>query len=222
MSEKLDGVRAIWTGSELLTRNGNKIHTPDWFTSQLPAFALDGELFAGRGKFQAVLSAVQKHSPIDSEWNGLTYCAFDAPEVKGPFKARAEFLSKLPESNVLRAVNHARIAKSNELEAFHNEVKSLGGEGVIIRNPGAAHVGGRDGSMVKLKDFQSEEGEVEAFDGKSLLVKWRGVAAKIGSGLPDLIKLNPPIGERVTFNFHGLTESGLPRFATFVCVRNYE
>ena len=26
ISEKLDGIRARWTGSELLTRNGNRIH----------------------------------------------------------------------------------------------------------------------------------------------------------------------------------------------------
>ncbi|MCV6005392.1 hypothetical protein OFO99_38730, partial [Escherichia coli] len=31
-SEKLDGVRAYWTGQHLVTRNGNRIYAPDWFT----------------------------------------------------------------------------------------------------------------------------------------------------------------------------------------------
>ena len=36
MSEKLDGVRAIWTGSKLIIRNGNEFHAPAWFLAQLP------------------------------------------------------------------------------------------------------------------------------------------------------------------------------------------
>src|SRR5580692_396561 len=31
MSEKLDGVRAYWTGREFLSRLGNPFHVPDWF-----------------------------------------------------------------------------------------------------------------------------------------------------------------------------------------------
>src|SRR5262245_3673361 len=30
MSEKLDGVRAYWTGKEFISRLGNKQHAPDW------------------------------------------------------------------------------------------------------------------------------------------------------------------------------------------------
>ena len=32
-SEKLDGMRAFWDGSELLSRNGKRIAAPDWFTA---------------------------------------------------------------------------------------------------------------------------------------------------------------------------------------------
>jgi len=37
MSEKLDGVRAIWTGEKLISRNGNEFAAPGWFTAGLPA-----------------------------------------------------------------------------------------------------------------------------------------------------------------------------------------
>ena len=40
MSEKLDGIRAYWTGSKLVTRNGNEIHAPAWFTDSLPSLTL--------------------------------------------------------------------------------------------------------------------------------------------------------------------------------------
>ena len=31
MSEKLDGIRAVWDGKQLRTKNGNLIHTPKSF-----------------------------------------------------------------------------------------------------------------------------------------------------------------------------------------------
>ena len=37
VSEKLDGVRAIWDGKVLRTRAGNVIAAPNWFTKPLPA-----------------------------------------------------------------------------------------------------------------------------------------------------------------------------------------
>ncbi len=30
-SEKLDGIRALWDGEHLYTRNGNRIYVPNWF-----------------------------------------------------------------------------------------------------------------------------------------------------------------------------------------------
>lgn len=53
VSEKLDGVRARWTGQTLVTRSGNLIAAPVWFTAALPEdVLLDGELWAGRGRFE--------------------------------------------------------------------------------------------------------------------------------------------------------------------------
>ena len=36
MSEKLDGVRANWTGSRFVSRNGNQFFAPAWFTDGFP------------------------------------------------------------------------------------------------------------------------------------------------------------------------------------------
>ena len=35
VSEKFDGMRGYWDGEELLTRNGEHIEAPVWFTSWL-------------------------------------------------------------------------------------------------------------------------------------------------------------------------------------------
>ena len=45
MSEKLDGVRAFWSGSNFYSRQGNSFHAPDFFKKGLPKIPLDGELW---------------------------------------------------------------------------------------------------------------------------------------------------------------------------------
>ena len=43
VSEKYDGVRAVWDGKNLVSRQGNIIHSPAWFTKDLPKTPMDGE-----------------------------------------------------------------------------------------------------------------------------------------------------------------------------------
>ena len=50
LSEKLDGVRAYWDGSDFYSRNGNHFPAPAWFKAGLPPTPLDGELWMGRGE----------------------------------------------------------------------------------------------------------------------------------------------------------------------------
>src|ERR1700676_2154130 len=59
LSEKLDGVRAYWDGTQILSRQGNLFHAPLWFSAGLPAEPLDGELWLGRKKFQRTVSIVR-------------------------------------------------------------------------------------------------------------------------------------------------------------------
>jgi DNA ligase-1 len=58
MSEKLDGMRAVWDGEGLYSRTGKPVSAPPSFFEQLPpGFALDGELFLGRKRFQVLQHA---------------------------------------------------------------------------------------------------------------------------------------------------------------------
>ena len=60
VSEKLDGVRALWDGRVLRFRSGGLIAAPAWFTARLPAEPLDGELWLGRGRFEALSGGVRR------------------------------------------------------------------------------------------------------------------------------------------------------------------
>ena len=85
ISEKYDGVRAIWDGKHLITRQGNIINAPEWFTKNLPKIPMDGELWLARGQFDALSGAVRKDVPNDAEWQGITYNIFELPNASGTF-----------------------------------------------------------------------------------------------------------------------------------------
>jgi hypothetical protein len=80
MSEKLDGVRAFWTGNGIfLSRLGNPLHAPDWFCQGLPKEPLDGEFWIGRKKFQRTVGIVRRQDKTDL-WKEVRFRVFDAPE----------------------------------------------------------------------------------------------------------------------------------------------
>jgi DNA ligase-1 len=90
LSEKLDGMRAWWDSKErkFYARSGNLISCPDFFTAGLPSDTdLDGELWAGRGKFGDVMSV--KQGGDDERWRAeVVYMVYDAPSVVAGFEAR--------------------------------------------------------------------------------------------------------------------------------------
>lgn len=65
MSEKLDGVRAYWSGSKFYSRQGNEFIAPKFFTKHLPKEPLDGELWCGRGLFQKTISIIKKTKDVE-------------------------------------------------------------------------------------------------------------------------------------------------------------
>ena len=76
VSEKLDGVRALWDGSVLRFRSGRSIAAPAWFIARMPQTPLDGELWLGRGRFDALSATVRRAQANDSEWLTCIFHAF--------------------------------------------------------------------------------------------------------------------------------------------------
>ncbi len=73
MSEKYDGIRGYWTGSQLVSRVGNVFVTPPWFTANFPAVPLDGELWIGRQTFEELTSIVLDQTPDEAGWKRVRY-----------------------------------------------------------------------------------------------------------------------------------------------------
>lgn len=233
VSEKLDGVRAYWDGKQLISRGGNVIAAPAWFVADLPAQALDGELWLDRHKFAEILSIVSKQQPIDSEWQAIRYYLFELPNAAGTFTERIcamQAIHQQQNSPYLKVVPQFRVANKAELFAKLSELEQLGAEGLMLHHQDALYKTGRSSDLLKLKTYQDTEAEVIGYRpgrGKyqgmvgALIVRTpEGKEFAIGSGLTDVLRQTPPeIGTVITYRYNGYTNNGIPRFARFLRVR---
>ncbi len=226
-SEKLDGVRAFWDGKQLRSRSGQWIKLPDYLLKQLPAFALDAELWAGRGQFQQVMQALQQNSGSE-HWQGIRLMVFDAPQHPGTFTERLWFLQQqLSDTKFVQLLPQQQLQTKAQLDELLQKVVAQGGEGLMLHRSDALYQSGRVTHLQKLKLFDDAEAKVVAhvpgkgqFSGMlgALLVELPdGRRFKLGSGFTVEQRQNPPeIGRLVTFQYQGLTHKGTPRFAVFV------
>ena len=232
ISEKLDGIRARWTGTELLTRKGNVIHAPTWFTRAWPNTTLDGELWFARGKFEDTASIVLTDIP-DKRWEKIKFMVFDMPLLIQPFEQRAQEIKRLTDaanSPALLAIPQFVLHTYDALQAKLNSVTDTGGEGLMLHHRQARYVDGRSAHLLKLKRHQDSEakviahikgkGKFNSMMGSLLVERADGVQFKLGSGFSNDERRHPPkIGEWVTYKFYGYTNSGKPRFASFMHIR---
>ena len=233
VSEKYDGVRAIWDGKVLRFRSGRAVPAPLWFSANLPQQALDGELWLARGRFDALSSIVRKSEPVDEEWRQVKYMIFELPGAPGTFAARAErieeFVAKTKWPQLI-AVEQFHVANRAALKKKLDEVVRGGGEGLMLHLADALYVTGRSDVLLKLKPLQDTEAEaIEHVAGKgkytgmlgALRVRTpEGKAFLLGTGFSDEVRKNPPpVGATVTYTYRGLTKTGLPRFASYLRVR---
>ena len=94
LSEKLDGMRGYWNGKQLLTRQGNLIHSPAWFTLNWPTNVMDGELWIARDQFQQTLSCVRKINIDGNCWRKVRFMMFDLPQNTGTFTQRIKVMAQ--------------------------------------------------------------------------------------------------------------------------------
>ena len=233
VSEKYDGVRAIWDGKVLRFRSGRAVNVPAWFIAKLPAQPLDGELWLGRGRFESLSGIVRKTEPHDADWRQIKYMIFELPDAPGTFAERVQRIREIIANTKwpqLVAVEQFRVADRAALKRKLDEVVRGGGEGLMLHLADAAYVAGRSDVLLKLKPLQDTEAVViEHLPGKG---KYQGILGAlrvqtpdgkkflIGTGFTDAVRKNPPpVGTTITYTYRGLTNTGLPRFASYLRVR---
>ena len=233
VSEKFDGVRGYWDGRQLWTRGGERAMAPAWFTGPMPTTPLDGELWAGRGRFNLAVSTVRSQTPNDAAWREMRFMVFDLPAQPGDFDARLAALRKLlpvPGAPWVVPVAQQRAGTHAELQALLDKTVKLGGEGLMLHRGASIYRGERNSDLLKFKPFEDAEARVVAHvPGKgrhtgrlgALMVETpEGQRFKLGGGLTDAQRDNPPpVGTWVSYRYNGKNPGGLPRFARFLRVR---
>ena len=159
---------------------------------------------------------------------------FDLPNKSGNYKIRYEELN-----NILNIKNQTHIipiqqkalTSDGDLMEFLSQIENLGGEGVMLRDLNSSYLSGRNNSLLKLKSYRDQEARVIGYkQGKgrhkgkigSLLVRTEdNLEFYIGTGLTDEQRSSPPkLGTVVTFKYSGVTQNGIPRFASLLRIRN--
>lgn len=232
MSEKLDGVRGYWDGQQLLSKNGTIFYPPAAFIRDLPPFPVEGEIWGGRGSFEQTVAIVKKEQPHNG-WLQLKLAIFDVPKASGCFTQRiakaSDWFAVHPSAYAF-VIPQTSVRDREDLQQHLARIEKLGGEGLIVRNPDANYAAGRSTEILKVKNYQDAEARVLAyFPGKgrnegrlgSLLVELDdGTQFKIGGGFSDLERESPPpVGAVVTFKFYGKYQSGIPKFPSFLRIR---
>ena len=198
MSEKLDGVRAYWDGKQFLSRLGNPYLAPDWFMAGLP---VDPARWRALGRPQAVPARRQHRSPAGQER------ALARDHVRGVRRARGRCAVRGATRTVPRAVCGSRDAARSSctitrcapvrmpLRAELARVEALGGEGLMLRQPGSRYVAGRSTTLLKVKSFFDAEATVidhlpgegrhEGRLGALLVERPDGIRFSVGTGFSD-------------------------------------
>jgi DNA ligase-1 len=233
VSEKYDGVRAVWDGRALRTRHGQIIQAPAAFLARLPAqVPLDGELWLGRGhgRFDAVSALVRRRRPVEADWAQMVYLVFELPRGGGRFDQRVARLAEIVAQQdwpQLVAVEQRRIESREALRAWLDEVVAAGGEGLMLHRADAPFVAGRTDWLLKLKPVQEDEavvightpgeGRLSGLMGALQVRNADGTVFLIGTGFSDAQRAAPPpVGSRIVYSCRGQTRHGLPRFPSFL------
>ncbi|GAA6002693.1 hypothetical protein JCM10207_007630 [Rhodosporidiobolus poonsookiae] len=260
ISEKLDGVRAYWDGQGgLFSRLGNPFAPPEDFIAKLPrGVTLDGELFLGRDRFDET-SGIARRLNAGDKWNEMRFMVFDIPSMADdPFETRLAALNKLfptapshtatapsaasvapagPDvvdkqgEGTVRVVEQEKCEGKEHLLRRLEEVKKLGGEGLMLREPASRYIPKRSSTLLKVKTFHDAEARVVGHEpgkgkykdmcGALVCEMEKGTRFSVGSGLTDARRETPPeIGAIITYRFQDLTKAGVPRFPTFVGERH--
>lgn len=234
VSEKYDGVRGRWDGHRLVTRGGHTIAAPAWFTAGWPTVPMDGELWAGRGRFEDASATVRAADAGDAAWRRLRFMVFDLPADPAAFEQRARHIRTLLDAAGiawLQPVVQHEVEDEAALEVLFDQVVAGGGEGLVLHRRGARYHAGRSDDLLKYKPYEDAEARVVAhlpgrgkytgLLGALLVERADGLRFRIGTGFSDTERAHPPpVGSVVTYRYNGVGRNGIPRFARFLRVRH--
>lgn len=194
---KYDGMRCIATKDGLFSRQGKPIVSCPHIHKQLkflfndqPDLVLDGEIYshALHDDFGQLMSLARQTKPtaedLEKSAAVLEYHVYDIPSHDGTFSARLDLLEFLIVDGLqsVKLAPTSNVTSAEEYDTFHASALEQGYEGTIFRLD-AAYEQKRSKSLLKRKDFVTDEFEVVSID--EGVGNWSGVAKSVTCRLPD-------------------------------------
>lgn len=140
--EKIRDCRVLWDGEQFITRHGNIVPAPAWFTKGLPRIRIDGGIWAGRHGFQISSNAVRfgGHHFDEPE---LAFTPFDLPDMVGTWDLRqTEAVRAIRGCATAKAIPFGRVCdristniSPNSYGGLLMELQRRGAEGAMFRHP---------------------------------------------------------------------------------------
>ena len=226
MSEKLDGVRAYWDGKQFLSRQGNLFHAPDWFVEQLPTTPLDGELWLARKAFQRTVSIVRRQDKSD-HWKEISFLVFDAPAssdgVRGAAGVPAQDAWPACRPGTCSFTLHEQCRGVEHLREELARVEALGGEGLMLRQPGSTVRGRPLDDAAEGEDVSRRRGARGRAPARAGRHKGRlgalgveladGTRFSVGTGFSDAQRAkSAAVGSTITFRYQELSDAACRGF----------
>ena len=227
VSEKYDGVRAIYDGETFSTKTGRVLHIPGQRFNVgdrrvLRGGKLDGELWAGRGaaNFDYVNGLIHKHRTTPGDWSRVKYMVFDfIPGNEENYTASVEDRLKLLRKNKAGSwkrkpgvviAPHFDVA-SIDLGKYIENLRKAGAEGVVFKKKGSMYFlphrrfGPVERAWLKLKFTHDVAGRLTGFDGKVGIFTGGGGEAKIKI---SHLRPRPKLNDRIKIQHFGKTSKG--------------
>jgi len=162
---------------------------PDILRAELPDAWLDGELWIGRDRFQATVGRVRRQGAAATDWAGIVFHVFDAPDLAQRQGGEGMMLRR-PGSRYERRRSGALLKVKTFQAGDATVVGYTEGEG--------RHVGALGARVVEAAGRRFKLG--------TGLSDW-------DRGSP------PPIGAAVVYRHHGHTGRGMLRLPTYAGMR---
>ena len=240
---KYDGLRNVASVEGLYSRNGKRYVSVPHLEfglmktfKKLPFLVIDGEMYNHdlKDNFNEIASCVRKTKPTTEDLEKSTviqYYIYDMVDPSKSFSERYEFLQELikeldPDHYVLSETTLCH--NQDELDACYASYIERGYEGQMVRYDDPYEIGKRSKSLIKRKEFITEEFEVvDILEGEG---NWAGYAKTIRYRLDEdriqsagvrgsqgftkalLENKDEYIGGQLTLRYFHKTPDGVPRF----------
>ncbi len=171
--------------------------------------------------------------PDDGEWRALRYQAFGLPRDAGRFAERAARIDAIAREVAWPqpvTVVQQPVADRAALRRKLDEVVRGGGKGLVLHGADALWRSGRSEVLLQRKRLQDAAALVAGhvpgrgkYGGQIGALRVRldnGTEFLIGTGFSGAERASPPpAGVYLTSSYRGTTAAGVPRFASFLHVR---